>query len=90
MAFMRAPASENHHDLGLARVGTDAPSPAPGSVGLYHLAWEVARIEDVAAAYDALQQLGALTGASDHGATKSVYGIDLRRQRVRDDVARAA
>jgi len=76
MAFMRAPGSENHHDLGLARVGDDAPSPPPGAVGLYHLAWEVARIEDVAAAYDTLQQLGALTGASDHGATKSVYGVD--------------
>jgi catechol-2,3-dioxygenase len=76
MAFLRAPNSENHHDLGLARVGDDAPSAPPGAVGLYHLAWEVARIEDVATAYAALQQLGALTGASDHGATKSVYGVD--------------
>ncbi len=76
MAFMRAPGSQNHHDLGLARVGADAPTPPPGAVGLYHLAWEAARIEDVATAYDALQQLGALTGASDHGATKSVYGVD--------------
>ena len=76
MAFMRAPGSENHHDLGLARLGADAPSPPQGAVGLYHLAWEVARIEDVATAYETLQQLGALTGASDHGATKSVYGVD--------------
>jgi len=76
MAFMRAPGSENHHDLGLARVGDDAPSPPPGAVGLYHLAWEVARIEDVATAYASLQRLDALTGASDHGATKSVYGVD--------------
>jgi catechol-2,3-dioxygenase len=76
MAFMRAPGSSNHHDLGLARVGANAPSPPPGSVGLYHLAWEVERIDDLAIAFAALQERDALTGASDHGATKSVYGID--------------
>jgi catechol-2,3-dioxygenase len=76
MAFLRAAGSTNHHDLGLARVGSNAPSPPQGAVGLYHLAWEVDRIEDVAAAHDALVAQNALTGASDHGATKSVYGVD--------------
>lgn len=78
MAFLRAPGSTNHHDLGLAAVGARAaPVPPQGSaVGLYHLAWEVPRIEDVAAAHAALQKERALTGASDHGATKSVYGED--------------
>jgi catechol-2,3-dioxygenase len=76
MAFLRASGSENHHDLGLARVGDAAPSPPPGAVGLYHLAWEVDRIEDIAVAHDALVAQNALTGASDHGATKSVYGVD--------------
>jgi catechol-2,3-dioxygenase len=76
MAFMRAKHSANHHDLGLASVGKDAPSPAQGSVGLYHLAWEVDDIRDLVPVYDALRQRGALTGASNHGATKSVYGVD--------------
>jgi catechol-2,3-dioxygenase len=76
MAFLRARDSENHHDLGLARVGMQAPSPQEGSVGLYHLAWEVGRIQDLPPVLEALQQRGALTGASDHGATKSVYGVD--------------
>ena len=76
MAFMRAADSQNHHDLALLAVGADAPSPPRGSVGLYHLAWEVPAIEDLAAAMSALSGAGALTGMSDHGATKSLYGRD--------------
>jgi catechol-2,3-dioxygenase len=76
MAFMRASGSENHHDLGLARVGPNAPSPNERGVGLYHLAWEVAEIEALREARDALDGYGKLSGASDHGATKSIYGYD--------------
>ena len=76
MAFLRAAGSTNHHDLGLMAVGPDAPSSAGHSVGLYHLAWEVPTIEDLAAAAVVLSELGALTGMSDHGATKSLYGRD--------------
>jgi catechol-2,3-dioxygenase len=76
MAFLRAAGSDNHHDLGLAARGMGAPQPPEGSVGLYHLAWEVERIEDVAAVLRTLQAEGALTGASDHGTSKSVYGLD--------------
>lgn len=76
MAFLRAEGSDNHHDLGLAAVGPDAPRPPRGSTGLYHLAWQVARIEDLATAQQVLLAEGAIVGASDHGATKSVYGRD--------------
>ncbi len=76
MAFLRAAGSDNHHDLALLAVGGDAPSPARGSVGLYHLAWEVPAIEDLAQAMSTLSELDALTGMSDHGATKSLYGRD--------------
>jgi catechol-2,3-dioxygenase len=75
-AFMRAPGGGNHHDLGLFEVGTGATRPPRGSVGLYHLAWEVPTIEDLARAADALREVGALTGASDHGVSKSLYGRD--------------
>ena len=75
-AFMRAPGGENHHDLGLFEVGATAPRPMRGSVGLYHLAWEVATIEDLASAQRALSEAGALSGASDHGVSKSLYGRD--------------
>jgi catechol-2,3-dioxygenase len=76
MAFLRAPDTSNHHDLALMAVGAGAPRPARGSVGLYHLAWEVATIDELADAARQLAEVDALTGMSDHGATKSLYGQD--------------
>ncbi len=76
MAFLRAGGSKNHHDLGLMSVGADASRAPRGSTGLYHLAWQVRTIEELAAAIPVLRELNALTGASDHGATKSLYGAD--------------
>jgi len=76
MAFMRAAGSMNHHDLGLMTVGSSASAPPRGSTGLYHLAWEVETIEHLAALAEKLVELDALTGMSDHGATKSLYGRD--------------
>ena len=75
-AFMRAAGSANHHDLGLFSRGASAPRPPANATGLYHLAWEVERIEDLAELEPRLANLGALTGRSDHGATKSLYGAD--------------
>ena len=75
-AFLRAGGSQNHHDLGLFATQPNAPRPPRGSPGLYHLAWEVPRIEDLANARKTLSDLGALVGESDHGATKSLYGLD--------------
>ena len=74
--FMRSASGENHHDLGLFSVGPDAPRPPRGSVGLYHLAWEVPTIEDLASAAETLSAERALGGASDHGVSKSLYGAD--------------
>jgi catechol-2,3-dioxygenase len=74
-AFLRAKNSTNHHDLGLFAT-TSKSRPPLGSPGLYHLAWEVPTIEDLAAARKALADLGALVGESDHGATKSLYAKD--------------
>lgn len=76
MAFLRAAGSDNHHDLGLFAVGAAAPSPPRGATGLYHLAWQVPNIEALASAQVTLANNGALVGASDHGATKSLYGKD--------------
>ena len=75
-AFLRAAGTENHHDLGLFAVGAGAPGPEPGRVGLYHLAWEVGSIHDLAEARRTLADLGALRGESDHGASKSLYAAD--------------
>ncbi len=74
--FMRAAGTDNHHDLGLFSVGPEAPRAPRGSTGLYHLAWEVPTIEDLATAQRELASVGALGGASDHGVSKSLYGAD--------------
>lgn len=75
--FMRANGSEIHHDLGLFGIGADAPGPGAGDrVGLYHLAWEVATLPDLAAARDDLTNAGALTGQSNHGSSLSLYAKD--------------
>jgi catechol-2,3-dioxygenase len=77
-AFLRAPGSTNDHDLGLFQIGSAAgPSGAGRStVGLYHLAWEVDTLGDLAELAGKLSAAGALVGASDHGTTKSLYGRD--------------
>lgn len=74
--FLKAAGSDNHHDLGLFSLGPSAPGPERGRVGLYHLAWEVDTIEDLAAAREVLDRSGALVGQSDHGVSKSLYARD--------------
>ena len=74
-AFMRLPRSGNHHDLGLFGVGAQPPRPR-GSIGLYHLAWQVDTIEELAQARATLLALDAYSGESSHGATKSIYAHD--------------
>jgi catechol-2,3-dioxygenase len=76
--FLRAPRSDNHHDIAFFSIGAGAAASPAGrtSVGLYHIAWQVAAIEDLAAMRDRLREAGALVGASDHGASKSLYAVD--------------
>lgn len=76
MAFMRAAGSSNHHDLGFLALGARAVEAPEQAVGLFHIAWQVPTIEDLAIARASLIERNALTGESDHGATKSVYGLD--------------
>jgi catechol-2,3-dioxygenase len=75
-AFLRLPRSGNHHDLGLFGVGAAAPPKRRGGIGLYHLAWQLDTIDELADARRVLAEAGALTGESSHGATKSLYGSD--------------
>jgi catechol-2,3-dioxygenase len=72
--FLRSPRSGNHHDLGLFAV--DQTGPRRRGVGLYHLAWQLDTIEELAEFRQRLVEAGARTGESSHGATKSVYGAD--------------
>ena len=77
-AFLQAPGSSNDHDLGLFEVGAAAGGSQAGrtTVGLYHLAWEVDTLAELERLRAALTEASALTGTSDHGTTKSLYGRD--------------
>ncbi len=75
-AFLRLPRSGNHHDLGLFGVGPSGGPKRRGAIGLYHLAWQVDTIDELAEARRTLIEIGAHAGESSHGATKSIYGAD--------------
>src|SRR5215212_11804953 len=72
--FLQAEGSTNDHDLGLFQIGAGAGPSEAGrrTVGLYHLAWEVDTLAELARIRDALAQAGALVGASDHATTKAL------------------
>jgi catechol-2,3-dioxygenase len=76
--FLQAEGSTNDHDLGLFAIGAGAGPSEAGrrTVGLYHLAWEVDTLAELARVRDALLQAGALVGASDHATTKALYAQD--------------
>ena len=48
----------------------------PEHPGLYHLAWEVGTLADLADTREKLVQAGALVGESDHRVSKSLYAKD--------------
>ncbi|MBM0239411.1 VOC family protein [Micromonospora sp. ATA32] len=77
-AFLQGPDSTNDHDLGLFEIGAAAGRSQAGrsTVGLYHLAWEVDTLDELAATAERLAAAGGLVGSSDHGTTKSLYGQD--------------
>jgi catechol-2,3-dioxygenase len=76
--FLQAEGSTNDHDLGLFAIGAGAGGSEAGrrTVGLYHLAWEVDTLAELARIRDALLEAGALVGASDHATTKALYAQD--------------
>lgn len=77
-AFLRAPGSTNDHDLGLFEIGAQAGPSLAGraTVGMYHIAWEIETLSELAQVADRLAAAGALIGASNHGTTKSLYAKD--------------
>ena len=75
-AFLRAPDSANDHDLGLFEIGTGRAPDQPHQPGLYHLAWEVGTLAELADIRGRLAEGGALVGASDHRVSRSLYAKD--------------
>jgi catechol-2,3-dioxygenase len=76
--FLNAPGSDNDHDLALFSIGEAAAESTAGTetVGLYHLAWEVPTINDLARLRRRLAEAGALVGESNHETHLSLYAKD--------------
>ncbi|MEL7157603.1 MAG: VOC family protein [Actinomycetota bacterium] len=72
--FMASPHSLTDHDLGLFKA--DGERPTARAAGLYHLAWEVATLNELAAAKERLAAMGALVGENNHGISRSLYCQD--------------
>ena len=76
-AFLNAPGSNNDHDIAFFSIGDKAgPSTAGQTVGLYHLAWEVASVDDLVALRQRLVEAGALVGEANHETHLSLYAKD--------------
>ena len=72
--FMSSPRSATDHDLGLFK--TDSRRGESRSIGLYHIAWEVESLTDLADAKVRLAKMGALVGENNHGVSRSLYCQD--------------
>ncbi|HEV8440527.1 MAG TPA: VOC family protein [Methylomirabilota bacterium] len=64
------------HDIALFEVGEDAPGPEKGHVGLNHVAWKMANLEDLAEMYRRLQDKGVPVRVSDHTVSIGIYFAD--------------
>jgi len=74
-AFLKVPGSSDDHNLGLFEQPGIA-RPDEHTARMYHSAWEVGEITDLARARRQLAEAGALVGQSDHGVSLSLYAKD--------------
>jgi len=74
-AFLKIPGTPDDHHLGLFEQTGVAP-PDEHVARMYHAAWEVGELTDLARARRRLREAGALVGESDHGASLSLYARD--------------
>jgi catechol-2,3-dioxygenase len=74
-AFLKIPGTADDHNLGLFEQPGLAP-PDERVARMYHSAWEVAELADLARARQRLIEAGSLVGQSDHGVSLSLYAKD--------------
>ena len=68
---------EQSHEVALMQVGDDAPLQQKGQVGLNHLAWMMASLDDLKAAYWRLKEKGVkIDRIVDHGLSLGIYFRD--------------
>jgi catechol-2,3-dioxygenase len=74
-AFLRIPGTADDHHLGLfEQPGVSTPDER--AARMYHSAWEVGELTDLARARAKLIEARSLVGQSDHGVSLSLYAKD--------------
>ena len=67
----------DHHELGIAEVGADAPAGSFFQVGMEHFSFRLSNDDDLREAYDTLLRENVkIAYTVNHGVTKSVYFYD--------------
>ena len=74
-AFLKIPGTPDDHNLGLFEQPSMA-RPDERVARMYHAAWEVDELTDLAQARQRLIDAGALVGSSNHGVSLSLYAKD--------------
>ena len=74
-AFLKIPGTPDDHHLGLFEQAGVRP-PDERVARMYHAAWEVGELTDLARARRRLIDARALVGQSDHGSSLSLYAKD--------------
>jgi catechol-2,3-dioxygenase len=74
-AFLKIPGTPDDHNLGLFEQ-PGVPRPDERVARMYHSAWEVDDLTDLARARERLIDAGALVGSSNHGVSLSLYAKD--------------
>jgi catechol-2,3-dioxygenase len=74
-AFLRIPGTADDHHLGLFEQA-GVPRPDERVARMYHAAWEVDDLTDLARARRRLVDAGSLVGESSHGVSLSLYAKD--------------
>jgi catechol 2,3-dioxygenase len=90
-AFLSAD-REQSHEVALFEVGADAQGPQKGQVGLNHMAWMMASLDDLAEFYRRLKERGvAIERITDHGISLGIYlrdpdgnGVEVSYELPRD------
>src|SRR5262245_48922808 len=67
---------DHAHDIALFEVGEDAPGPEKGHVGLNHVAWRMASLDDLKEMYQRLVDRGVPVRVADHTISLGVYFSD--------------
>jgi catechol-2,3-dioxygenase len=74
-AFLKIPGTSDDHHLGLFEQ-PGVPQPDERVARMYHAAWEVDELTDLARARQRLIDAGSLVGESSHGVSLSLYAKD--------------